>query len=129
MTEYNFNFNDSNPQNQMPKNAFGKELFFDINQIRRKSNRDKSFAKLFKSPIIMVSSSGLSSSHKKNCFSKMRFLSSDPNELCDREKFLLQEKQAENNSNMINEEKFSLADKLIECKCICRKQHNFLLLD
>ena len=43
----------------------------------------------------MVSASGAS---------KTKFLSSDPDELCDRLKLLLQEKQAGNNSDIINQE-------------------------
>ena len=43
----------------------------------------------------MVSASGIS---------KTIFLSADPNELCDRLKLLLQEKQAGNSSDIINDE-------------------------
>ena len=54
----------------------------------------------------MVSASGVSSSHKT------RFLPSDSNELCDRIKSLLQEKQAGNNSDIIDEEIIAIADNL-----------------
>ena len=46
------------------------------------------------------------------------FLPSDPDELCDRLKLLLQEKQAGNNRNLINEEILAIFDKLLQHKCI-----------
>ena len=66
----------------------------------------------------MVSASGVS---------KTIFLSSDPNELCDRIKFLLQEKQAENNSNKISQEIVAMVDKLLKYECISKKQHKQIL--
>ena len=56
------------------------------------------------------------------------FLSSDPNELCDRLKLLLQEKHAGNNSDIINEEIVAITDKLLEYKCISKKQHKQILI-
>ena len=50
-------------------------------------------------------------------------LPSDPNERCKKLKLLLQEKEAENNSNIIDEEIVALVDMLLEYKCISRKQH------
>ena len=67
----------------------------------------------------MVSASGVS---------KTIFLSSDPNELCDRLKLLLQEKHAGNNSNIINDEIIAIIDKLLEYKCISKKQHKQILI-
>ena len=49
----------------------------------------------------MVSASGVS---------KTIFLSSDPDELCNRFKLLLQEKQAGNNSDIINQEIVAIVD-------------------
>ena len=63
----------------------------------------------------MVSASGIS---------KTIFLPSDPNELCDRFRLLLQELQAGNESNLINQEIVALADKLIVYKCISKKQQS-----
>ena len=80
---------------------------FDIKQKGRKSVRDKSMIKLLKSPAIMAS--GLS---------KTKFLSSDPDELCNRLEILIQEKQARNNSDIINEEIIDIVDKILEYKCI-----------
>ena len=67
----------------------------------------------------MVSASGAS---------KTIFLSSDPNELCDRLKLFLQEKQAGNNSDINNDEINAIIDKLLEYKCISRKQHRQILI-
>ena len=68
----------------------------------------------------MVSASG---------FSKTKFLSSDPNELCDRLKLFLQEKQAGNNSDIINDEIVLINDKLLEYKRITKKQHKQILIN
>ena len=51
------------------------------------------------------------------------FLSSDPDELCDRLKLLLREKQAGNISNIFDEQITARADKILEYKCISKKQH------
>ena len=67
----------------------------------------------------MVSASGVS---------KTKFLSSDPDELCDRLKLLLQEKQAGNNSDIINNEIVAIEYKLLEYKCISKKQHKQILI-
>ena len=56
------------------------------------------------------------------------FLSSDAKELCGRLKFLLQEKHAGNNSDIINQEIVAIVDKLLEHKCISKKQHKQLLI-
>ena len=55
----------------------------------------------------MVSASGVS---------KTIFLLSDPYELCKRLKLLLLEKQAGNNSDIVNNEVIAIVDKLIEYK-------------
>ena len=68
----------------------------------------------------MLSASGLS---------KTIFLSSDPNELCDRLKLLLQEKQAGNNSDIINEEIVVIIDRILEYKCMTKKQHKQILIE
>ena len=81
--------------------------------------RNKKLIKLLNSPGLMVSASGIS---------KTIFLSSDPNELCDRLKLLLQEKQAGNNSDIINPEIVAIIDKLLEYKCKSKKEHKQILL-
>ena len=69
--------------------------------------------KLLEQPAIMASG-----------ISKILFLSSDPDELCNRLKLLLQEKHAGNNSDLFNEEIVATVDKLLEYKCIAKKQHD-----
>ena len=64
---------------------FAKEMHFDQNAAGNKSIRDRKLIKLLKSPGLMISASGVS---------KIIFLSSDPDELCERLKLLLQEKHA-----------------------------------
>ena len=60
--------------------------------------------------------------------SKTIFLSSDPDELCNRLKLLLQEKHAGNNSDIINHEIIAIVYKLLEDKCISKKQHKQILI-
>ena len=98
---------------------FAKEMHFDQNAVGNKSIRDRKLIKLLKSPGLMVSASGIS---------KTIFLSSDPDELCERLKLLLQEKHAGNNSDIINEEIVVIIDKLLEYKCISWKQHKQILI-
>ena len=98
---------------------FAKEMHFDQNAVGNKSTRDRKLIKLLKSPGLIVSASGVS---------KTIFLSSDPNELCDRLKLLLQEKHAGNNSDLINHEIVVIVDKLLEYKCITKKQHKQILI-
>ena len=90
---------------------------YDINSTGRPSVRHNSMIRLLDQPAIMASG-----------FSKTIILSSDPNELCDRLKLLLQEKQAGNISNIINEEIVAIVDKLLEYKCISKKQHKQILI-
>ena len=92
-------------------------MHFDTKALGNKSTRDRTLIKLLKSPAIMASG-----------VSKTVFLSSDPNELCNRIKLLLQEKHAGNNSNIINDEIVVIIDKLLEYKCISKKQHKQILI-
>ena len=97
---------------------FAKEMHFDQKAAGNKSTRDKTLIKLLKSPRFMVSASGVSNTI---------ILSSDPDELCDRLNLLLQEKHAGNNSDIINEI-VGIVDKLLEYKCISKKQHKQILI-
>ena len=117
ITNYDFNVSLSDPKDQKLIYEFGKEMNVNIRQKGRKSGTDKSMIKLLKSPAIMAS-----------CDSKTIFLSSDPDELCDRLKLLLQEKHAGNNSDLINDEIVAILDKLLEYKCISKKQHKQILI-
>ena len=117
MTIYDFNVSHSDPKDQKLIYEFGKEMNFNIRQKGRKSDRDKSMIKLLKSPAIMASG-----------ISNIIILSSNPNDLCDRLKLLLQEIQAGNNSDLINKEIVAIVDKLLEYKCITKKQHKQILI-
>ena len=90
---------------------------FDERRVGNKSTRDRTLIDLLYSPAIMASG-----------FSKTIFSSSDPNELCDKVRLLLQEKQAGNNSDIINDEIVVINDKLLEYKCITKKQHEKILI-
>ena len=95
--------------------GFAKEMHFDPEASGNKSTRDRKLIKLLNSPGLMLSASGLS---------KTIFLSSDPYELCDRIKLLLQEKHAGNNSDKINDEIVIIVDKLLEYKYISKNNIN-----
>ena len=112
ITNKNYNVNHASLSDKKLMYEFAKEMHFDERRVGNKSTRDKTLKKLLNSPAIMASG-----------VSETIFLSSDPNELCDRIKLLLQEKQAGNNSDIINDEIVVIIDKLLEYKCITRKQH------
>ena len=67
----------------------------------------------------MVSASGVS---------KRIILSCNHNELCDRLNLLLQEKEGGNNSDIFNQETIAMIDKLLEYKCIPKKEHKQFLI-
>ena len=90
---------------------------YDTKSTGRPSTRHTSIIKILESPAIMASG-----------ISKTILLSSDPNELCDRLKLLLQEKHAGINSDIINDEIVAIFDKLLEYKCISKKQHKQILI-
>ena len=112
ITNYKFNVDHSSPQGKKLIYEFAKEMKYDINSTGRPSVRHNSMIRLLDQPAIMASG-----------FSKTIILSSDPNELCDRLKLLLQEKHAGNNSDIINDEIVSIVDKLLEYKCISKRRH------
>ena len=68
----------------------------------------------------MVSASGVS---------KTIFLPSDPDKVCHRLKLLLQEKQAGNNFDIINDEIVAIVDKLLEYKSISKKKQKQFLVE
>ena len=116
ITDYKFNVDHSNKQNRQIIYEFGKEMKYKLKNKGRPSIRHNSMIRLLNQPPIMASG-----------FPKTIFLSSDPNELCDRLKLLLQEKHAGNNSDIINDEIVAIIDKLLEYKCISKKQHKQIL--
>ena len=117
ITNYNFNVDHSSPQDKKLFYEFAKEMKYDINSTGRPSVRHNSMIRLLDQPAIMASG-----------FSTTIILSSDSNELCDRLKLLLQEKQAGNNFNIINQEIVAIVDKILEYKCISKKQHKQILI-
>ena len=119
ITNKNYNVDLASLADKKLMYDFAKEMNFDTKALGNKSTRDRTLIKLLKSPGLMVSASGVS---------KTIFLSSDANELCDRLKLLLQEKNAGNNSDIIIDEIVAIVDKLLEYKCISKKQHKQILL-
>ena len=95
---------------------FAKEMNFDLTAQSNKSTRDRTLIKLLKTPAIMALG-----------VSKTIFLSFDLDELCNRIKLLLQQKHAGIISDVINEEIVAIVDKLLEYKCISKKQHKQIL--
>ena len=89
---------------------------YDTKSTGRPSVRHNSMIRLLDQPAIMATG-----------ISKTIFLSSDANELCERLKLLLQEKNAGNNSDIINDENVAIVDKLLEYKCITKKQQRQIL--
>ena len=120
MTNSQINVDLASLQDKKVMYDFAKEMHFDLKAPGNKSIRDRKLIKLLNSPGLIVSASGVS---------KTIFLSSDPNELCDRLKLLLQEKHAGNNSDIISEEIVVIIDKLLEYKCINKKQHKQILIE
>ena len=117
ITNHKFNADYSSPQDKKLIYEFAKEMNYDTKSTGRPSTRHTSIIKILESPAIMASG-----------ISKTIILSSDPNELCDRLRLLLQEKHAGNNSDIINDEIVSIVDKLLEYKCISKKQHKQILI-
>ena len=118
ITNKNYNVDLASLSDKKLMYDFAKEMHFDVKKIGNKSTRDRTLIKLLKSPGLMISASGVS---------KTIFLSSDPDELCERLKLLLQEKHAGNNSDIINDEIVAIVDKLLQYKCITKKQHKQIL--
>ena len=114
ITNKNYNVDLASLQDKKIMYDFAKEMKFDTKALGNKSIRDRKLIKLLNSPGLMVSASGIP---------KTIFLSSDPNELRNRLKLLLQEKHAGNNSDIINQEIVAIVDKLLEYKCISKKEH------
>ena len=117
ITNKNYNVNLASLADKKLMYDFAKEMHFDERRVGKKSTRDKTLIKLLNSPAIMASG-----------ISKTIILSSDPNELCDRLRLLLQEKHAVNNSDIINGEIVALVDRLLEYNCISKKQHKQILI-
>ena len=117
ITNSKYNVDLASLQDKKLMYDFAKEMNFDQKAVGKKSTRDRTLIKLLKSPAILASG-----------ISRTIFLPSDPDELCNRLKLLLQEKQAGNNSDIINGEVVAIIDVLLKYKCISKKQHKQILL-
>ena len=117
ITNKNYNVNLASLQDKKLMYDFAKEMNFDLKAHGRKSIQGSTLIKILKSPAI-----------KALGFSKRNFLSSDPDELCDRLKFFLQEKHGANNSDIINEKIVAIVDNLLEYKSLSKKQHKQSLI-
>ena len=83
-----------------------KEIHFDEKALGNKGIKDKSLIKLLKWPAIRGSGVPTLLSQE------------NPNELCDRIKLFLLEKQVGKYSNIFNEKVIAIADKVLEYNCI-----------
>ena len=117
ITNHKFNADNSSQQDKKLIYEFAKEMNYDTKSTGRPSTRHTSIIKILESPAIMASG-----------VSKTIVLFSDPNELCDRLKLLLQEKHAGNNSDIINDEIVAIVDKLLHYRCVSKKQHEQILV-
>ena len=117
ITNHKFNVDHSNQQDRKLIYEFAKEMNYDVKKPGKPSIRHTSMVRLLNKPAIMASG-----------ISKTIFLSSDADELCDRLKLLLQQIHAGNNSELINQEIVAIVDKLLEYKCISKKQHKQILI-
>ena len=116
ITDYKFNVDLSNKQNRQIIYEFGKEMKYKLKDKGRPSIRHNSMIRLLNQTPITASG-----------FTKTIILSSNPDELCNRLRLILQEKHAGNNSDIINKESVAIVDKLLEYKCISKKQHKQIL--
>ena len=119
ITNKNFNVNLASLSDKKLMYDFAKEMNFDLKAVGKKSTRDRTLIKLLESPGLIVSASGVS---------KTIFLSSNPDEICNRLKLILQEKHAGKNSDLINDEIVAIVDKLLEHNCISKRQHKQILI-
>ena len=111
----NYNVDHANLSDKKLTFDFAKEMSSDEKVFGIKSTKDENLNKLPKSLAILAS--GIST----------KILSENPNEICERLKVLLQEKQAWNISDIIIEEIDAIADKLLEYNCVINEQQKFLL--
>ena len=91
ITDYKFNVDHFNKQNRQINYEFGKEMKYKLKNKGRPSIRHNSMIRLLNQSPITASG-----------FTKTIILSSNPDELCNRLRLLLQEKHAGNNSDIIN---------------------------
>ena len=117
ITNKNYNVHFGSLEDKKLMYDFAKEMHFDVRGLSRKYTRDNTPIKLLKSPSLLVSASGVW---------KTIILSSDTENFWNTFKLLLQEKQASSKSDRTIVENIALVDKLLEYKCISKKQHKQL---
>ena len=117
VTNYKFNADHSSRQDKKLVYEFAKEMNCDTKSTGRPSFRHTSIIKTLEPPAIRAAG-----------ISRTIILSSNPNELCDRLRLLLQEKHAGNISDIINDEIVAIVDKVLEYKCKSKKQHKQILI-
>ena len=115
ITNKNYNLDLASLMDKKLLYNFAKEKNFDVGGQGRKSTRDRTVTNLLKSPAIMASGD------------TTIFLSENPDELCKSLKFLLQERQAGNNSYIINSKFIAIVDKFLEYNCTSKKEHKQFL--
>ena len=118
ITNKNFNVELASLSHKKIMYDFAKEKNFDIKAQVNKSTRDRNPIKVLKLPSLMISASGISNTLVLLC---------DLDKILARLTFLLQENHAGNNSNLFNKEILAIVDKLLEYKCISKKQHTQIL--
>ena len=118
ITNKNYNVDLASLSDKKILYDFAKEMNFDVKCFGRKSTRDRTLINLPKIPSLMFFSSGSL---------KTIFLSSNPDEFCNRLKVLLQQKQAGNNSDINYQEIVAIVDKSLEYKRISKKQNKHFL--
>ena len=126
ITNKNYNVDLSSILDKKLLFEFAKEVNFDEEALGNQSVWDNAFFRLLKSPAIKAKSL------RKKFFSNpletsTRFLSFNHNKICDRLKFLIQEKQAGSNCYIFKEDIVALTYKLWEYKCMSTKQHSTLV--
>ena len=115
---------------------FAKEMYFQEKASRNKNNRERSFIRLLKSHAILAEfledkiSPKIKTQKKveNSKETKTRWLSSNPNELCDSLNLILKEKQAGFNSNKPTEKTIAITGNFMEDNCVSQpKQHSILV--
>ena len=116
ITNKNYNVDLASLSDKKLMYDFAKKLNFGLKAQGNKSTQDRTLIELLKSPAFMASG-----------FTTI-FLSENPDEVCNRLNSLLQERQAGNNSNISTNEILAIVDKLLENKCMSKKEHKQILL-
>ena len=116
ITNKNYNVNLASLLDKKLVYVFAKAMNFETKALGNRSTGDRTLIKLLNSPAIMAS--GITTI----------FLLENADELCDKLRLLLQEKQAGNNSDIIDQGIIAIVDKLLEYKCISKKEHKQILL-